>query len=241
MAEGALKAFRVLDLSGHIAGPFAAKLMGDYGADVIKIEPPGVGDVSRRMGPFHEDDPHPEKSLLFFYLNCNKRGVTLNLESSAGRRLFREMVKKADAVIEDFRPGYLERLRLGFEELEKINPNLVVTSVTPFGQKGPYSQYKGSHLVYESMGGIMYTSGAYSREPLAHGHPQSLYIGGITAAYVTLGALWARSTCRCERWRRRTMAARRAGTRTQGSSNVERRSTSRGAPRAGRTWRGYRR
>ena len=100
MVNGALSKFRILDLSDYIGGPFCAKLFGDYGADVIKVEPPGVGDVARTVGPFFKDDPHPEKSLLFFYLNCNKRGVTLNIEASAGRKLLLKLVKGADALIE---------------------------------------------------------------------------------------------------------------------------------------------
>jgi crotonobetainyl-CoA:carnitine CoA-transferase CaiB-like acyl-CoA transferase len=191
--NGALSTFRILDLSSYIAGPFCAKLFGDYGADVIKVEPRDVGDVARTVGPFFKDDPHPEKSLLFFYLNCNKRGVTLNLESSAGRKVFLKLVKESDALIETFPPGYLNSIGLGYESLEEVNPGLVMTSISPFGQTGPYSRYKGSHLIYEGMGGIMYTSGAYDREPLAHGHPQSYYIGGITAAYTTSAALYARN------------------------------------------------
>ena len=192
MTNGALEGFRVLDLSGNIAGAFCAKFLGDYGADVIKVEPPGLGDRTRSLGPFFRDDPHPEKSLLFLYLNCNKRGITLNPESSAGKRVLFDLVRTADVVIESYRPGHLQDIGLEYERLSQINPQLVLTSITPFGQTGPYSQDPGSYIVYEAMGGIMYTSGAYNREPLSHGHPQSEYIGGITAAYATSAALFAR-------------------------------------------------
>ena len=192
MDASALSRFRVLDLSSYIAGPFCARFFGDYGADVIKLERPGFGDVARSWGPFYQDDPHPEKSLLFLYLNYNKRGITINLENSSGRALFLGLVKMADVVIEDFAPGYLDDLGLGYNFLEQINPGLVMTSITPFGQTGPYRDMLGNHLVYEAMSGVMYTSGANNREPLAHGHPQSLYVGGVAASYATSAALFAR-------------------------------------------------
>ena len=185
--------FRVVDMTRGIAGPFASKLLADYGADVIKVEPP-QGDPSRQMAPFAGDDPHPEKSLLFLYLNCNKRGVTLDVETGAGRKLFLDLVKTADVLVEDYTPGFLDSLQLGYPHLEEINPKLVMTSITPFGQTGPYKSYKGNDLVHYAMGGMMYTSGAYHREPLKHGHPQSLYLGGIVTAYVTSAALFARRT-----------------------------------------------
>jgi CoA:oxalate CoA-transferase len=193
MVATALGDFRIIDLSTGIAGPFCTKLFADYGADLIKVEPTGGGDPARNLGPFFKDDPHPEKCLLFLYLNCNKRGITLNLESAAGRKILLELVKGADALIESFPPGYLAKLGLGYEELEKVNPRLVMTSITPFGQTGPYMNYIGNDLVYYGMSGTMYTSGAYDREPLKHGHSQSFYIGGIQAAYATSAALFSRA------------------------------------------------
>ena len=192
MAGTALGHFRIIDLTTGIAGPFCTKYLADYGADVIKIEPPRVGDPARSTGPFFHDEPHPEKSLLFFYLNCNKRGVTLDVASDSGREILLSLVKQADALIEDYPPGYLAELGLGYEALEKVNPSLVMTSITPFGQTGPLRDYLGNDLIYYAMSGIMYTSGAYSREPLKHGHPQSLYMGGMTAAYATSAALFSR-------------------------------------------------
>jgi len=168
-------------------------MLADYGAEVIKVEPPGAGDPARGIGPFFKDDPHPEKSLLFFYLNCNKRGVSLNLESALGKKILLSLVKSADALVESFPPGYLSSMGLGYEVLEKVNPKLVMTSITPFGQTGPYKDYAGNDLIYYAMSGMMYTSGAYHKEPLKHGHPQSYYMGGMIAGYATSAALFSRS------------------------------------------------
>ena len=189
---GPFNKLRVIDLATEVAGPFATKLFADYGADVIKVEPVG-GEPSRRMGPFHEDDPHPEKSLTFLFLNCNKRGVTLNLETEAGRKMFRELVRGADLLVESNPPGYLEGIGIGYRELENLNPQLVMTSITPFGRTGPYRDFKGNDLVYYAFGGQMYVSGAYDREPLKHGHPQSLFLGGMVAAHASAAALFART------------------------------------------------
>ena len=106
MIPGLFSNIRVIDLTTDVAGPFATKLYADYGADVIKVEPIS-GDISRHMGPFHQDDPHPEKSLSFLFLNCNKRGVTLNLETNLGQKILRELIKDADLLIENNPPGYI--------------------------------------------------------------------------------------------------------------------------------------
>ena len=121
MMSASLDDIRVLDISQGIAGPLCAKILGDFGADVIKLEPPG-GETGRTMAPFFHDDPHPEKSLFFLLLNLNKRGATLNLETKTGQKIFKELVSEADLVVESFQPGYLASLGLGYEDLEKINP-----------------------------------------------------------------------------------------------------------------------
>ena len=193
MTETALGQFRIIDLSTGVAGPLCTKMFADYGSEVIKVELPGSGDPSRSIGPFFHDDPPPEKSLLFFYLNCNKQGVTLNPETVAGRNLLMSLIKDADALVESFPAGYLERLGLGYKELEKVNLGLVVTSITPFGQDGPHRDFAGNDLIYYAMSGMMYSSGAHDREPLKHGHPQSYYMGGMTAAYATSAALFSRA------------------------------------------------
>ena len=158
MIQGALEGVRVLDFSGDIAGSFCARLLADYGAEVLKVEPPGGADL-RRMGPFFKDDPHPEKSLLFFTLNLNKRGVTLDIEQESGRNILRRLVGQADVVVETFKPGYLSSLGLGYGHLEGLNPGVVLTSITPFGQTGPYSRYEGEEIVSYAMGAIMSISG----------------------------------------------------------------------------------
>ena len=136
MTEQALSDVRVLDLSNNIAGAYCTRLLSDYGADVIKIEPPFHGDPSRRTGPFPKDLPDPEKSGLFIHLNGNKRGITLDIASSAGGQILKDLVNRSDILVETFTPSYLPSLGLGYGELESVNPKLVMTSVTPFGQTG---------------------------------------------------------------------------------------------------------
>ncbi|MBI4340317.1 MAG: CoA transferase [Chloroflexi bacterium] len=184
MTPAALDDLRVLDISHGIAGPFCAKILADFGADVIKVEPPG-GEAGRTMGPFFHDDPHRENSLFFLLLNLNKRGVTLNLETRAGQRVFKELAREADVVVESFRPGYLQSLGLDYESLEKINPKIVMTSITPFGQYGPYSGFKGEEIVAYATSGIMSISGTTDRQPLKHGGFQAQYEAGMNGALST--------------------------------------------------------
>ncbi|MDY6844318.1 MAG: CoA transferase, partial [Thermodesulfobacteriota bacterium] len=159
MTEQALSDVKVLDLAWHIAGPYCTKLLADYGADVIKVERPGEGDLSRKMGPFFKDDPHPEKSGLFLFLNTNKKSITLNLKSEWGKKVIKELVKEVDIVVESFRPGVMARLGFDYETLEEINPKLVMTSLSSFGQTGPYRNFAASDLVIYGMGGSMNTCG----------------------------------------------------------------------------------
>ena len=181
MPEGALNGVKVLDLSEDIAGSFCARLLADYGADVLKLEPPG-GAALRRMGPFFHDDPHPEKSLFFLVLNLNKKGATLNLATSTGQAILQQLSQHVDVIVESFRPGYLASLGLGYDTLEQLNPSLIMTSITPFGQDGPYSQYLGEEVVSYAMGMIMSISGIQGREPLKHGGFQAQYEGGLNGA-----------------------------------------------------------
>ncbi len=187
--EGVLEGVRVLDLSQDIAGSFCARLLADYGAEVIKLEPPG-GAALRRMGPFYKDDPHLEKSLFFFVLNLNKLGMTLNIEVEGGKRIFRELARDADVVVETFKPGYLASLGLDYDSLERLNPRLIMTSITPYGQYGPYSQYEGEEIVSYAMGAIMSVSGTQDREPLKHGGFQAQYEAGLNGAAATSMALF---------------------------------------------------
>ena len=189
MPEQALSDVRILDLTRYITGPYCAKLLGDYGADVTKVERPGTGDPARSMGPFFKDDPHPEKSGLFLYLNTNKKSITLNLKSGWGRTVVRELVKDTDILVESFRPGVMEKLGLGYQELKEINPRLVMTSISNFGQWGPYRDFKATEIVIFAMGGPMLATGRTGREPLKYYDSVSSYQIALDATIATMACL----------------------------------------------------
>ncbi|MFQ5934213.1 MAG: CaiB/BaiF CoA transferase family protein, partial [Dehalococcoidia bacterium] len=191
MPTSALDRLKVLDLTHYVAGPYCTKLLADYGADVIKVERPGAGDGARHIGPFHKDTPHLEKSGLFLYLNTNKRSITLNLKSRAGVNIFRELVKWADLVVENFRPAVMPRLGLDYDTLERINPRLVMTSISNFGQTGPYRDYKAEEVIPYAFSGLMHATGVPEREPLRMGGNMVQYQAGSTAAFYSLLALHA--------------------------------------------------
>ncbi|MCX6024160.1 MAG: CoA transferase [Chloroflexi bacterium] len=191
MPEEALTGLKVLDLSTEYAGPYAAKLLADSGADVIKVEPP-AGDVSRRWGPFPGGVPHPEKSGTFLYLNTNKRGITLDLETATGRSLLRPLIEWADIIIESFPVGTMESWGLGYPELEAINPAVVLTSVTPFGQTGPIAQWQATEIIMQAIAGLMNISGAEDREPLKYPLMQGQFAAGANAAGVSMVAFFNR-------------------------------------------------
>lgn len=194
MAEQALSDVRILDLTWHIAGPYCTKLFADFGVDVIKIERPGEGDPARRMGPLFKDDPHPEKSGLFLYLNTNKRSITLNLKSNKGKKIFKELVKDVDILVENFSPHVMPSLGLDYETLEKINPRLVMTSISNFGQTGPYRDFKASELIIYGIGGAMCSTGVGECEPVKKGMNVIQYQGGTMAAAATMIAFFAAKT-----------------------------------------------
>jgi crotonobetainyl-CoA:carnitine CoA-transferase CaiB-like acyl-CoA transferase len=185
-----LSDIKVLDLTWYIAGPYCTKLLADYGADVIKVERPGQGDPARGLGPFLNDEPHPEKSGLFLHLNTNKRGITLNLKHETGKRIFKELVKDADVLVESFRPRVMPSLGLDYETLDKINPRLVMTSISNFGQRGPYRDFKGSELIYQGFGGFMYLMGTSDREPAKKSGNVIQYQLGLASALATMVALF---------------------------------------------------
>ena len=187
----ALSNIEVLDFTHYIAGPYCTKLLADYGADVIKVERPGAGDGARKLGPFPKDEPHPEKSGTFLHLNTNKRSVTLDLKTAQGRDIARDLASKADAVVESFRPGTMDRLGLGYETLSEINPALTFTSISDFGQTGPYRDWRGSEIIFYGMGGELYSTGVAEKEPLKLGGTVGLYQAGVMAAFATLGAIMA--------------------------------------------------
>ena len=191
MTKSALSDITILDFTHYIAGPYCAKLLADYGAEVIKVERPGTGDAARRMGPFPNDTPHPEKSGTFLHLNTNKRSITLDLKADEGRRVALELAARADAVVESFQPGTMEGFGLGYEALAAVKPTLAVTSISNFGQTGPYRDWRGSELIFYGMGGELYSTGVSEKEPLKLGGTVGLYQAGTIAAYATLGAIFA--------------------------------------------------
>jgi len=173
VTAGILEGTRVLDLSSHVSGPFCAKLLADYGAEVIKVEAPGSGDVSRWSGPFVGDDPHPDKSVQFLYLNSNKRGITLDLASGSGRAILNRLLQNADVLVENFSPTESENLSLDYPTLAQVNSALVATSITPFGRSGPYRDFSATDIITCAMSGLMYHSGDSDREPLRNALDQS--------------------------------------------------------------------
>lgn len=167
---------------------YCGKLLADLGADVIKVEPPG-GDPVRRLGPFLDDDPDPEKSLPFLYFNANKRSVTLDLASAAGRRQLRRLVSSADILIEGCPPGYLESLGLGYRELSAAKPDLIVTSITGFGQWGPHAGYKYADIVGFAMSGAMFLAGFPDAPPYRPYDHHATLLASLQGALGTLLAL----------------------------------------------------
>jgi benzylsuccinate CoA-transferase BbsE subunit len=186
----AMDAYRVLDLTDD-KGFFCAKILGDLGADVLKIERPG-GDPARKAGPFYKDDPDPEKNLNWFAYNLNKRGITLDIEKEAGRALFKKLVERADFVIESFPVGYLEGLGLGYKTLSALRPRLILTSISPFGQTGPYKDYVGSDLIGMAMGGLAYITGNAGESPVRISFPQAYLLASAEAAAATMIAHYHR-------------------------------------------------
>lgn len=184
-----LSPYRILDLTNE-RGLICGKVLGDLGADVIKIEKPG-GDPARSIGPFYHDMPDPEKSLYWFAYNTSKRGITLDIETADGQAIFKELVKRSHIVIESFDPGHLDNLGIGYDELRKINPKIVMTSISGFGQTGPYKTFKASDLVVWALSGVMYIIGDPDRPPLAAGFPQAYLFGAMQGAVGTMIALYS--------------------------------------------------
>ncbi len=187
---GPLEGWKVLDLTQGIAGPYVTKLCSDYGADVIKVERPGFGDVSRRIGPFPGDDPHAEKSGMFLTLNTGKRGVTLNLATRTGRELLLQLAKRADLIVESYRPGTLERFGLGPERLAEAGPAALVR-ITNFGQTGPMRDFEADDLIEYAAAGILQITGLPDKGPVALGLFTPLFLAGAICAPLALGAMQA--------------------------------------------------
>ena len=192
MTAQILEGISVLDLSDGISGSYCARMLAGFGAEVIKLEKPGSGDSTRAMGPFPNDRPHPERSGAFLYHNAGKKSVTLNIGSAAGRDLLLQLVAGADVLVENHQPRVLPELGLGYPALSAANPRLVMTSITGFGQTGPYRDYKMASLTGYAVGGHQYITGEADREPLQGAGPQPEYVGGIHGFYGTVAALYSR-------------------------------------------------
>lgn len=182
--KGALEGVRILDLSRVLAGPFCTMMLADLGAEVIKIEIPGKGDDSRSFGPFVNGE-----SGYYMNVNRNKTGITLNLKKPEGKELFLEMVKKADMVVENYRPGVMEKLGLGYDELKKVNPKIIYGAVSGFGHYGPYTQRPGYDVIGQASCGLMSVTGWPDGGPTRVGTAMADSLAGYSLAIGLLAAL----------------------------------------------------
>ena len=190
-AEGVLlPPYRVLDLTGP-EGVFCGKLLADYGAEVIKVEPP-TGDVTRQRPPFISDVPGIERSSYFLFYNTNKKSVTVDLETSEGQVVFKKLAASADVLIESFPVNYMQSLGLDYDSLRQVNPGLIMASITPFGQTGPWKDYKSTDLISLAASGFMQITGDPDGPPLRQGNEQSHFPGAQYAATAIMGALFYR-------------------------------------------------
>ena len=187
---GALDGLRVLDLTDY-RGHLCARLMADMGADVIKVEPP-AGDLGRRIGPFVDGIPHHDRSLFFWFYNLNKRSLTLDLMRPRGAEILRTLAQSADVIIESFKPGRIRELGLGWEELHRINPALILLSIAPFGQTGPYRDFEADDTVLSALGGMLYVNGFPGRQPVRPLGLQAYHSSAYYGAIAMLCALFAR-------------------------------------------------
>ncbi|WP_096704347.1 CoA transferase [Magnetospirillum sp. 15-1] len=194
---GGLKGLRILDVSQALAGPFCTQMLADHGADVVKVEPP-EGEMARRVGPFTQDDTVRAYGGMFQCCNRNKRGIALDLKHPEGREVFLKMAESADAVVENFRVGVMDRLGLGYETLAERNPRLVYTSIRGFGDprggRSPYADWPAVDIVSQAMGGLMGLTGPDAHTPIKVGAGPGDAIPGLFAAYATMVALWEART-----------------------------------------------
>ena len=184
MDNGLLDGVVVLDLARVLAGPYCGALMADMGATVIKVEQPGKGDDSRSMGPFVND-----QSVYYANFNRSKYGVTLNLKDPEAKEIFKEMVKKADVMIENYRPGTMEKLGLGYDVLKEVNPGIIYGACSGFGHTGPLSKRAGYDIVGQAMGGLMSTTGWPDGPATRVGTPMGDVLGGLNLTVGVLAAL----------------------------------------------------
>jgi len=185
---GALSDIRVLDVSTGVAGPFCARLLGDFGADVVKVEPPG-GDPARGLEPLVPERDGGLRSAFFAYLNADKRGIVVDLESAGGQALFRALARQADVVVESYPPGYLDDRRVGYDLLDAARPGIILTSITPFGQSGPWRDRPGDDLTAYALSGWAQSNGLAGKPPLKGSGYQASYLAGLAGFLGTLAAL----------------------------------------------------
>ncbi len=195
---GALDGLRVLDLTDY-RGQLCARLMADMGADVIKVEPP-AGDLSRRIGPFVDNTPHRDRSLFFWFYNLNKRSLTLDLAQPRGVEILRALARSADVVIESFKPGRMREIGLGWEDLQRVNPALILLSIAPFGQTGPFRDFAADDTVLTALGGMLYVNGFPGRQPVRPLGLQAYHSSAYYGAIATLCALFARDRDGVGQW-----------------------------------------
>ena len=189
----ALSGVRVLDVTNVLAGPFCAYQLALLGADVIKVEMPGAGDLARQLGAA----PELNAALMgasFLAQNAGKRSVTVNLKSEAGKEVFRDLVKSADVVVENFRPGVMNRLEVGYEQLKEINPRLVYCAISGFGQTGPLKNAPAYDQIVQGLSGMMSITGDEQSAPMRVGYPVADTLGGMTAAFAICAALVRRGS-----------------------------------------------
>jgi crotonobetainyl-CoA:carnitine CoA-transferase CaiB-like acyl-CoA transferase len=187
-SETLLDGYRVLDLTER-GCLVCGKVLADLGADVLVIEPP-AGSPTRKLGPFYKEVPDPQRSLFWYAFNTSKRGITLDIERAEGKELFKKLASSAHIVIESFPPGHMDALGLGYSHLVEVKPEIIMTSITPFGQDGPYAHYKGDDIVGWAMGGMMGLCGDIDRPPVQLSHPQVYYHGGAQGAVGSMTALY---------------------------------------------------
>ena len=189
-----LEKIRIVEIADLITGPYCTKLFADLGAEVIKIEAPGCGDRSRKIGPFPNDIPHPEKSGLYIYLNSNKKSVTVNIESTKGRKILHQLLADADVFVVNQPLKLMKALELDYHSLKKIYDRLIVASISPWGQNGQYRHQKAHDINIAAGGGIMARLGLPEREPLAMPASQGSYYPAVSAAAAIMLAVYARTS-----------------------------------------------
>ena len=191
---GALASLKIVEVGELVSAPYCSKLLADMGAEVIKIERPGVGDIARTRGPFPGDRAHPEKSGLFIYLNTNKRGITLDITQKEGFDIFEKLIADADIFIHNITPPDMDRIGLSYERMRGVNPKLIMTSILPFGLTGPYRNYRAEDLTVWAAGGVCVLNGSPAHPelpPLKTAGHQAGYQGGVAGATATVAAAFA--------------------------------------------------